>query len=258
MNNASAKFIRSNADLNGDGEVNVTDIVMLVNLIMSGQNSAVRTVSNRAGDLTEGDCLTIDDVSMIAGETKQVSIMLKNPDRKYAAFQFDLTLPDGVTIAKNENGKMMASLDIDRKDDHTLTVSEIGNNTYRFLAFSMSNAEFYGTSGAMVNVTLQTDVNLNSGPQDATLKSQVFTATDGVQYKWSDKAFSIHVNDSENTGIDETLLTGQKSGQIKVYTLTGLLLFSAPQSDFPEQWQHLPSGVYIVNGQKMIKSDDTK
>ena len=255
-NNASEIFIISNADLNGDGEVNVTDIVWMVNIIMSVQSSSVRTMSNRAGNITDGDCLTIDDVNINAGETKSVSISLNNPDKKYTAFQFDLTLPKGIAIAKNSNGKLMASLDAERKDDHTLSVSEFGNNTYRFLAFSMSNAELYGTSGPLVNITLVADADMSNGTNAAALKSQVFTATDGTQYKWSDLQFSIQVN--ENTGIDKISLNGQKDGMIKVYTLTGLLLFSIPHNEFAEKWQALPSGVYIVNGQKMIKSDDTK
>ena len=258
MDNPSAIFLKDNADLNGDGEVNVTDIVMMVNIIMSAQSSSVRTMSNRAGSMTDGDCLTIDDVNINAGETKQVSINLNNPDKKYTAFQFDLTLPEGIAIAKNSNGKLMASLDAERKDDHTLSVSELGNNSYRFLAFSMSNAELYGTNGPLVNITLQADANMDSGTNAAALKSQVFTATDGTQYKWSDLPFSILVNGSENTCINEISQNGQKGGMIKVYTLTGLLLFSVPQSEFTEKWQALPFGVYIVNGQKMIKTNDSK
>ena len=257
-NNASEIFIISNADLNRDGEVNVTDIVWMVNIIMSAQSSAARTMSNRAGSMTDGDCLSIDDVTISASETKQVSINLNNPDKKYTAFQFDLTLPEGITIAKNSNGKLMASLDTERKDDHTLNVSELGNNTYRFLAFSMSNAELYGTNGPLVSITLEADANIDSGTNAAVLKSQVFTSTDGTQYKWNDLPFTIQVNGSENTSINEISLNGQKGGMIKVYTLTGLLLFSVPQSEFSEKWQALPSGVYIVNGQKMIKTDDTK
>ena len=256
-NNASAIFLKNNADLNGDGEVNVTDIVWMVNIIMSGQTRAARKTSNRAGDLTDCDCLTIEDMTMNAGETKQVSVILNNPDKKYTVFQFDLTLPDGVTIARNGNGKLMASLVADRIDDHTLSVAETGDNTYRLLAFSMSNAEFYGTGGALVDITLQADEDISNGAKTVMLRSQVFTATSGVQFKWADKEFGILVNDSENTGIDEILQNSQKGGLMKVYTLTGLLLFAVPESDFSEKWQHLPSGVYIINGQKMIKSDAT-
>ena len=83
---------------------------------------------------TLADNLTVADVTLNAGDKKQVSIVLNNPDHQYAAFQFDLVLPDGVTIATNTKGKLMASLNEDRMDDHTLTVTDVGDNTYRFLS----------------------------------------------------------------------------------------------------------------------------
>lgn len=58
------------------------------------------------------------------------------------------------------------------------------------------------------------------------------------------------------TGIDEIPENSARSGVVKVYTLTGLLLFSVSQIEFDEKWNNLPYGVYIVNGQKMNKSDD--
>ena len=43
----------------------------------------------------------------------------------------------------------MASLNEDRIDDHTLNVADMGSNTYRFLSFSMTNAEFYEKEGIL-------------------------------------------------------------------------------------------------------------
>ena len=71
------------------------------------------------------------------------------------------------------------------------------------------------------------------------------------------RSLTIEFED-EVTGIDEIPLKEQRGGIVKVYTLTGLLMFSVPQSEFAEKWQRLPSGVYIVNGRKMIKSDDAQ
>ena len=142
---------------------------------------------------TFADNLTVANVEMKAGETKEIAIELNNPSKQYAAFQFDLALPDGISIAKNNKGKLIASLDADRMDDHTLNVSDMGENTYRFLAFSMTNAEFYGTSGTLVKVTLQAADGIGSGAKTATIKSQVFTEVGGDQAKWSDLNFTITV-----------------------------------------------------------------
>ena len=139
------------------------------------------------------DMLSVEAVSMSAGETKQIAIVLNNPAHKYAAFQFDLILPEGISIAKNDKGKLIASLNEDRKDDHTLNVSETGTNTYRFLSFSMTNTEFGGTDGALLYVTLQATEGVSDGNKTATIQSQVFTEVSGEQHKWSDKTFQITI-----------------------------------------------------------------
>lgn len=149
---------------------------------------------------TMADNLTIEAVTLMPGETKQVAICLNNPQKMYAAFQFDLALPEGISVAKNEKGKLMASLDEDRKDDHTLNISDRGNGVFRLMTFSMSNADFYGTEGALVYVTLQADANVSNGVKTATVMSQVFTESDGIQSKWEDVSFTITVGSTVLVG----------------------------------------------------------
>ena len=142
---------------------------------------------------TVADNLTVETIKMSAGETKQVAIVLNNPTHQYAAFQFDLVLPEGICIAENDKGEFIASLNENRKDDHTLNVSEMGANTYRFLAFSMTNTEFYGTDGTLVYITLQADDGISKGNKTAIIQSQVFTEVSGEQYKWSNNTFQITI-----------------------------------------------------------------
>lgn len=150
---------------------------------------------------TFADNLSIEGVTLQAGEARQVAIVLNNPDKLYAAFQFDLVLPAGVTIAKNEKGKFVTSLNAERADDHTLNVSQTGianplqqdplqQNTYRFMSFSMTNTAFSGMSGVLLYVTLTADADFGPSSQ-AILTSQVFTEPDGTQHKWEDTVFSI-------------------------------------------------------------------
>ena len=97
-------------------------------------------------------------------------------------------------MAKNEKGKFIASLDEDRKDDHTLNVSEKSSGVYRLMTFSMSNADFYGTTGPLVYVTLQADDVAEPGNKTATIVQQVFTESSGEQNKWDDVSFTITVS----------------------------------------------------------------
>ena len=203
------------------------------------------------------DELTVETVTLNAGETKQVAIGLNNPTHQYAAFQFDLVLPEGVSIAKNEKGKFIASLNEDRKDDHTLTVSEMGNNTYRFLTFSMTNAEFYGKDGALVYVNLKAGDGISGGSKTATIQSQVFTEVSGTQHKWEDTSFTVEIKGG-GSGQPDTPVTGDdmltveaismKAGDTKQMTI-GLNnpthQYAAFQFDLV-----LPEGVSIAKNDK--------
>ncbi|MBR2203159.1 MAG: hypothetical protein IJ914_03015, partial [Prevotella sp.] len=139
----------------------------------------------------QADNLAVSDFNLTAGEEKRFSIELNNPDRNYVAFQIDLTLPEGMTIAVNKKGKLMATLNEDRLDDHTMTVENIGNNVYRFISFSMSNSEYYETSGELISVTVRAADNITGGTKTATITGQTFTEKSGVQHNLQNTSFSI-------------------------------------------------------------------
>lgn len=139
------------------------------------------------------DTMTVVDVNLKPGESKTASINLENPTKKYTAFQFDLVLPEGVTVELKNNGKPKISLNEDRIDDHTLTVQDLGSGSYRLLCFSMSNAELYGTSGTLITMTLHAAENASSGAKTGSIKSQVFTEASGNQVKWNDFSFTVTI-----------------------------------------------------------------
>ena len=61
------------------------------------------------------------------------------------------------------------------------------------------------------------------------------------------------VFEDETTGMDEIFVTDKNACRMKVYSLGSQLLIDSNPADFEALWQQLPSGVYIVNGKKLIK-----
>ena len=207
---------------------------------------------------TIADNLTVEAVTMNAGETKQVDILLINPTHQYSAFQFDLVLPEGISIAKNDKGKLMATLDEDRKDDHTLNISDRGDGVYRLMTFSMSNAQFSGTEGALVHITLQADSDIGEDSQTAAIQSQVFTEVSGTQYKWEDVTFSIGagggdspevpdppVVDEDMLVIDDVSMSAGGTCQVAISLNNPKKMYSAFQFDLL-----LPEGISIAKNDK--------
>ena len=150
---------------------------------------ALLTLVGRAS----ADNLTVEKVSISAGGTRQIAIELKNTDKHYEAFQFDLVLPNGISIAKNDKGNLDATLNAERREDHSLTVKLQEDNSYRFLSYSMDDKDFKGTSGALVFVTLEAEKGLSIGDKDIMIMNQVITDITGEVIKWNDVTFQIEV-----------------------------------------------------------------
>lgn len=61
------------------------------------------------------------------------------------------------------------------------------------------------------------------------------------------------VFEDETEGIGEIIVTKCKEARVKVYSLSGQMVIDSDSADFDELRKQLPSGVYVVNGKKIIK-----
>lgn len=113
--------------------------------------------------MAQPPAFAIKQLTITQGDVAQLEISLENASTHYTAFQFDLTLPAGISIKKDGKGKLMTKLNDDRVNDHQLHVSEILSNTYRFLAYSMNNANISGSSGTLLTITLNEEAGNNLG-----------------------------------------------------------------------------------------------
>lgn len=141
----------------------------------------------------QSDAFVVGDFTMAPGETKEMTISLTN-ETAYTAFQFDLKLPEGVAVAK-ENGEYKVSLNNDRKADHTLVVGDVGSNTYRFLCYSMNNANIKGTSGALISVSLTADENTKVGTKNVDLEASLLVTSAAASFEPQKSTSDLIVSD---------------------------------------------------------------
>lgn len=99
--------------------------------------------------------LYIEDFTIEPGTTMSVPLLLDNPDEPLAAFQFDLYLPQGLTVASNgiRLGERASS-------SHQL-MTNVNGDHLTMMAFSFPATNFTGTSGAVayIDVTAAADFN---------------------------------------------------------------------------------------------------
>ena len=171
----------------------------------------------------------IKPFSASAGEVKKLSICMKNT-AEIRGFQFNLYLPEGVTIAQNAKGKQLVSLNPGRRgefDEHTLSVGKQEDGSYLFLCGSLSDDTFLGNDGEIATVTLIIPEDISKGQYPVVIRNQKLTENDISKYY--EKAYV-------ETYID-----------IDASRMTIVLA---------EETSSMTDGKYLKNGQLVIKKDD--
>ena len=107
----------------------------------------------------------VGNVEAKKGETVELPVSLNNGDVKVTSFQFDLYLPEGVTVELDEYDEPMVEAASARTDKYTVcTAAQQADGAYRFLLYSSKNNSIKGTEG----VILTTNIILNAAPGDYT------------------------------------------------------------------------------------------
>ena len=143
--------------------------------------------------------LAIKQLSIAQGDVAQLEVSLENASANCTAFQFDLTLPAGISIKKDGEGQMMAKLNDDRVSDHRFHVSEILSNTYRFLAYSMNNANIAGSSGTLIEITLNAEADNSLGTVEGQINNGLLVTANNEITELVTNEFLITIVETEYT-----------------------------------------------------------
>lgn len=146
----------------------------------------------------------IEDFTIAAnGEPVTVEIIMNN-DVVFSGFQFDLELPEGVSIKKNAQDKytMAATNRLKVYDDfeetwtptHTVECSLQPSGAYRVMVYSGSSANIKGTSGTTVLRTqLVASDQVATGNFTPKFTNIVMSQADETQYKPADCTYNCTV-----------------------------------------------------------------
>ena len=127
--------------------------------------------------------------------TVTVPVKMKNAQANIAGFQFDLVLPAGVTVAKDEDGFLLIDLSTARTTTkkHVVTAQQQADGSTRVVCYSNNNYTFSGTSGDVLELTLQVAANAAIGEQSIKLRDVVMTTPnlDSYEVPWVVTPFTI-------------------------------------------------------------------
>jgi len=123
------------------------------------------------GQAVADDVLSVKDVSLPQGSTATVEIGLSNTD-EVTALQFDLILPEGLSVATNDRGRLVYAK-TQRTEGHSLYMQENEPGEYRILLYSTNLDPIKGNTGPFMTLTLQASpesVEQGTGFKDLTSK----------------------------------------------------------------------------------------
>ena len=145
------------------------------------------------------DELSANDVNIEPGKTAKLEIGLKNAN-EYVLALFDLILPEGITIANDDEGKYAVELSRWHKKNFADVVPIDGG--YRILIMDASgNKTIAPGEGTMATITLQASADAKSGTGKIIAdgeadgsKTQGFFTDNGEAHYLKDVEFKINVN----------------------------------------------------------------
>ena len=141
----TAQFLEQACDLNDDDDINVTDIVLIVSVIMNDGSIDVTPGDDTPKETTDNDFLTLTE----NGQTLSLNLNLNN-QAQYVACQFDIQLSEGQILESVVTDK-------NRADSHYVFCTKMGNNLYKVIIYSLDNESFEGNNGAVADIYVKGD-----------------------------------------------------------------------------------------------------
>lgn len=206
----------------------------------------------------------IPSATLDAGAKQNISINLRNT-QEVTAFQFDVKLPDGVSVNNtvNEDEETVPDIRLTsrKKSKHQLTCQLQNDGSYRVVVISMGNQIFSGDDGAIVNIGVTAQASMQTGSYPVILKEiHIVPFVDGKQGERIDQQdYTGYINVSnsgQSSDIDvkmrvstAELNAGSKSERIAI-GLDNNINVTAFQFDIK-----LPSGISVND---YMNEDDEK
>ena len=138
-----------------------------------------------------GDVMYCEDLGAVSGATMTLPIQLKNASA-IQGFEFELVLPEGVTVETDGNGKLAATL-TDRVSTSGLEGARLDNGNYTFVFTSPTR--ILGTEGAVMNVPLVVAEDMEVGTYNIVVKDvELVKYGTSAQIHHADRMATLTVN----------------------------------------------------------------
>ena len=188
------------------------------------------------------DNVTISDFRITRGETKEVNILLEN-DVAYVGFQFDLYLPEGITVASysSDDSRIPAS--------SSVTMNQQTDGAYRFVGAALGGEAIVGNSGSVVKLSVTASSTVAYGSKTGYFRTIKLSKAGGTGPVYPEKSFTFSVIEPSVVTITScSRLYGEENPTFE-YTVSGGALEGTPTITCPATTSS-DVGDYVITGAK--------
>jgi len=151
----------------------------------SNTSAATQTIAVETTDLSSLDYAIYCQPKEV-GEEEQftLTVCMKNKNL-ITAWQAELVLPEGITVATDSDGDPMVALSGTRTSSsrHGVSADVLSSGTLRILCSSQSNKTFTGTDGEVLTITLNKAEGVAAGDYPIKLKNQKLVEANETGHK---------------------------------------------------------------------------
>ena len=136
--------------------------VEIYDLDLTEEEEVVDVTTNR---------IYVSKANVYQGYPSDIEVKMSNT-HSFTAYQFELVLPEGFTLAKDGDGDYLVEKG-DRYSDntHQLNISKLDDNTYRIMCVSMRSSLISGTNGTILTMRVDAAQSVALGSYDAVIKN---------------------------------------------------------------------------------------
>ena len=175
-----------------------------------------------AATMFAADGIRIEPFVISPGGTQNVEVLLDN-ETDYGGVQFELWLPEGITIEEDEFGVEFVPtnrLRINSYTYFTIQIEEQNDGSYQFLIYNTQQQNFKGQSGdAILTLPLIASAQTVPGVKTVSIKGQELSTVGAVKTNPADVNYSCIIPGTEN--LDGVTVTTSDAGAVTVAVTDG-------------------------------------
>jgi hypothetical protein len=242
LEDADETLLFKAADLDESGIVEVNDYSALVNVILN-EDVSNNVRARRSPEKQESF------VDMSFNDEGELLINLTAENNWFTALQFDITLPDGVSLT--EEGVNSVST------EHMCWFMQREDDSYRVICSSMTNTQL--KEGVVLRLRLDTKRGLHGL---VTMNNIVLADVKAKRHESApvgisiDNQTGIEIAGNTNTSVSVSgrsmVLTSSCDQTIQIVSINGVTVAEVKLAQGEKTTIQLPTGIYLVDGKKII------